>query len=200
MLFVSKLRKSTVSIFTLAGFPLREASLLNPSQFENHQQFDVGLTPKSKKVFPFIRQFRGDDTTYSDFMRDARLSIPTPALLSKLVDLIDLIPMTTAIQKAMFTSICSAKSPLPGKRSVSRFGARIIGTTNSRLGLSQNKQIFEYFRVKGRQVAFADSPALAPRKSVHALVLAGKVRSYSRFRTAHRLSLRNESFPYCECL
>jgi type I restriction enzyme M protein len=45
------------------------------------------------KVFPFIRQFRGDDTTYSDFMKDARLSIPTPALLSKVVDLIDEIPM-----------------------------------------------------------------------------------------------------------
>jgi len=45
------------------------------------------------EVFPFIRQFRGDDTTYSDFMKDARLSIPTPALLSKVVDLIDEIPM-----------------------------------------------------------------------------------------------------------
>jgi len=45
------------------------------------------------KVFPFIKEFRGDDTTYSDFMKDARLSIPTPALLSKVVDLIDLIPM-----------------------------------------------------------------------------------------------------------
>ncbi len=36
----------------------------------------------------------GDNTTYSEFMKDARLSIPTPALLSKVVDLIDDIPMS----------------------------------------------------------------------------------------------------------
>ncbi|MDQ3749613.1 MAG: type I restriction-modification system subunit M [Acidobacteriota bacterium] len=63
------------------------------SKFKNlgdtREMYDTVAT----KVFPFIRQFRGDDTTYSDFMRDARLSIPTPTLLSKVVDLIDLIPM-----------------------------------------------------------------------------------------------------------
>lgn len=47
----------------------------------------------ANKVFPFIKAFRGDETTYSDFMKDARLSIPTAALLAKVVDLIDLIPM-----------------------------------------------------------------------------------------------------------
>jgi type I restriction enzyme M protein len=46
-----------------------------------------------KEVFPFIRTYAGDDTTYSHFMRDARFTIPTSALLSKVVDLIDQIPM-----------------------------------------------------------------------------------------------------------
>jgi len=46
-----------------------------------------------KEVFPFIKTFRGDDTTYSEFMKDARLSIPTAGLLAKVVDLIDQIPM-----------------------------------------------------------------------------------------------------------
>jgi type I restriction enzyme M protein len=46
-----------------------------------------------KKVFPFIKEFSGDQTTYSEFMKDARLSIPTAALLAKVVDLIDKIPM-----------------------------------------------------------------------------------------------------------
>ncbi|MGI8670387.1 MAG: type I restriction-modification system subunit M [Aridibacter sp.] len=46
-----------------------------------------------KEVFPFIKNFRGDDTTYSEFMKDARLSIPTAGLLAKVVDLIDQIPM-----------------------------------------------------------------------------------------------------------
>ncbi|MEK7724228.1 MAG: class I SAM-dependent DNA methyltransferase [Acidobacteriota bacterium] len=47
----------------------------------------------ANKVFPFIKEFRGDETTYSEFMKDARLTIPTPALLAKVVDLIDDIPM-----------------------------------------------------------------------------------------------------------
>jgi type I restriction enzyme M protein len=69
-----------------------EQQNLRWSRFKNEeakQMYDtLGL-----EVFPFIRQFRGDDTTYSEFMKDARLSIPTPALLSKVVDLIDQIPM-----------------------------------------------------------------------------------------------------------
>jgi len=62
------------------------------SRFKNEEAKQMYETVATK-VFPFIRQFRGDDTTYSDFMKDARLSIPTPALLSKVVDLIDEIPM-----------------------------------------------------------------------------------------------------------
>lgn len=63
------------------------------SRFKNFgdpkEMFEVVAT----KVFPFIKEFRGDETTYSEFMKDARLSIPTAALLSKVVDLIDEIPM-----------------------------------------------------------------------------------------------------------
>jgi type I restriction enzyme M protein len=50
----------------------------------------------STEVFPYLQQLGqrgGDDTTYSDHMRDARFTIPTPALLSKVVDLLDDIPM-----------------------------------------------------------------------------------------------------------
>ncbi|MEJ7577671.1 MAG: class I SAM-dependent DNA methyltransferase [Pyrinomonadaceae bacterium] len=63
------------------------------SKFKNFGDTKEMYETVATKVFPFIRQFRGDDTTYSDFMKDARLSIPTAALLSKVVDLIDLIPM-----------------------------------------------------------------------------------------------------------
>ncbi|WP_066903010.1 type I restriction-modification system subunit M [Millisia brevis] len=44
------------------------------------------------EVFPFLRRM-GDGTTYSDHMKDARFTIPTPALLSKVVDMLDDIPM-----------------------------------------------------------------------------------------------------------
>jgi type I restriction enzyme M protein len=48
-------------------------------------------------VFPFLQRYGeqvgGDDSTYSDHMRDARFTIPTAALLSKVVDMLDDIPM-----------------------------------------------------------------------------------------------------------
>ena len=43
-------------------------------------------------VFPFLRNL-GSGTNYAQFMRDARFTIPTPALLAKVVDLINDIPM-----------------------------------------------------------------------------------------------------------
>ena len=46
-----------------------------------------------ERVFPFMRQIGGDDSTYSHHMRDARFTIPTPALLAKVVDMLDDLPM-----------------------------------------------------------------------------------------------------------
>ncbi len=45
------------------------------------------------EVFPLLRQLGGEGSTYSDHMRDARFTIPTPALLSKVVDMLDDVPM-----------------------------------------------------------------------------------------------------------
>ena len=44
-------------------------------------------------VFPFLRELGGEDSTYSQHMRDARFTIPTPVLLAKVVDMIDGLPM-----------------------------------------------------------------------------------------------------------
>ncbi len=46
----------------------------------------------SEHVFPFLRTL-GEGSTYAHYMRDARFTIPTPALLAKVVDLIDHVPM-----------------------------------------------------------------------------------------------------------
>ena len=44
--------------------------------------------------FPFLaRQLGGDDSTYAHHMKDARFTIPTPALLAKVVDMLDQVPM-----------------------------------------------------------------------------------------------------------
>ena len=44
-------------------------------------------------VFPFLRTLGGDGSTYSHHMKDARFTIPTPALLARVVDMLDRMPM-----------------------------------------------------------------------------------------------------------
>ncbi|MGQ0774456.1 MAG: N-6 DNA methylase [Pseudonocardiales bacterium] len=44
-------------------------------------------------MFPFLRTLGGDGSTYGHHMRDARFTIPTPALLAKVVDLLNDVPM-----------------------------------------------------------------------------------------------------------
>lgn len=46
-----------------------------------------------EQVFPFLRRLGGDGSTYSEHMKDARFTIPTPALLSRVVDMLDDVPM-----------------------------------------------------------------------------------------------------------
>lgn len=47
----------------------------------------------ANKVFPFIKDLGKDESTYAGHMKDARFTIPTPALLAKVVDMLDAIPM-----------------------------------------------------------------------------------------------------------
>ena len=51
------------------------------------------FTVVNDHVFPFLRSLGGDDSTYAHHMKDARFTIPTAALLSKVVDLLDGVPM-----------------------------------------------------------------------------------------------------------
>jgi len=49
-------------------------------------------------VFPFLRtelakNLGGEDSTYAHHMKDARFTIPTPALLARVVDMLDHVPM-----------------------------------------------------------------------------------------------------------
>jgi len=44
-------------------------------------------------VFPFLQKLGGDNSTYASHMEEARFRIPTPALLAKVVDMIDQVPM-----------------------------------------------------------------------------------------------------------
>ena len=46
-----------------------------------------------EKVFPFLRTLGGDGSTYAEQMKDVRFTIPTAQLLSRVVDMLDDIPM-----------------------------------------------------------------------------------------------------------
>lgn len=61
------------------------------SEFKNAAPSEMFRTV-GEQVFPFLRGL-GDGTTYSDHMKDARFTIPTPALLAKVVDMLSDIPM-----------------------------------------------------------------------------------------------------------
>jgi type I restriction enzyme M protein len=47
----------------------------------------------ANKVFPFLKTLGDEDSTYATHMKDARFTIPNPALLAKVVDMLDAIPM-----------------------------------------------------------------------------------------------------------
>ena len=73
-------------IFSAGEKNLRWSTLKNLDAAVMHQV--VG-----EHVFPLLRRLGGDGSTYSAHMRDARYTIPTPALLAKVVDLLDDVPM-----------------------------------------------------------------------------------------------------------
>ena len=62
------------------------------SRFKNFSPSEM-FEVVDKHAFPFIKTMGSDGSTYSHHMRDARFTIPTPALLAKVVDLLDHIPM-----------------------------------------------------------------------------------------------------------
>ncbi len=67
------------------------------SRFKNFAPAEM-LALVSEHVFPYLRtdlarQLGNGDSTYAHHMKDARFTIPTAALLAKVVDMIDKVPM-----------------------------------------------------------------------------------------------------------
>lgn len=79
-------------------FP-QDKQYLRWSKFKNleaGQMYDI----VSKEVFPFIKNLHGDkNSAYAKYMGDALFMIPTPQMLSKIVDGIDNLPMGDADTK-----------------------------------------------------------------------------------------------------
>jgi type I restriction enzyme M protein len=62
------------------------------SRFKNFAPAEM-FAVVSEHVFPFLRTLGGDDSTYAHHMKDARFTIPTPALLDKVVNHLAEVPM-----------------------------------------------------------------------------------------------------------
>lgn len=71
------------------GVPYEDLRWSRLKNLEAARMFEV----VGEHVFPFLRDVGGDDSTYAHHMKDARFTIPNAALLSKVVDLIDVVPM-----------------------------------------------------------------------------------------------------------
>ncbi len=70
----------------------RDYQDLRWSRFKNFAPAEM-YTVVGEHVFPFMRSLGGDGSTFAHHMKDARFTIPTPALLAKVVDMIDQVPM-----------------------------------------------------------------------------------------------------------
>ena len=60
--------------------------------FKNFDSREM-YTVVSGDVVPRVRTRGADGTTYSKHMEASRFTVPTPALLAKVVDMIDKVPM-----------------------------------------------------------------------------------------------------------
>ena len=72
-----------------SGQPYSDMRWSRFKNFAPQQMFDV----LDKRVFPFLRTVGGDDTSFSKHMEDARFTIPTANLLSRVVDMLDEVEM-----------------------------------------------------------------------------------------------------------
>ncbi len=62
------------------------------SRFKHFEPKDMFVLV-GEHIFPFLRALGGEGSTYEQHMKDARFTIPKPALLAKVVDMIDQVPM-----------------------------------------------------------------------------------------------------------
>jgi type I restriction enzyme M protein len=62
------------------------------SRFKNMSPAEM-YAVVSESVFPFLRNLGADESTYAHHMKDARFTIPTAALLAKVVDALGEVPM-----------------------------------------------------------------------------------------------------------
>ncbi len=95
------------------------------SRFKN-EEAGIMFEIVGEHVFPFLRTLGGEDSTYATHMKGARFTIPTPALLSKVVDMIDHVPMEDRDTKGDLYEYMLAKIAQAGQNGQFRTPRHII--------------------------------------------------------------------------
>src|SRR5450756_775697 len=95
------------------------------SRFKNFAPAEM-FTIVDEHVFPFLRTLGGDESTYAHHMKDARFTIPTPALLAKVVDLLDAVPMEDRDTKGDLYEYMLAKIAIAGQNGQFRTPRHVI--------------------------------------------------------------------------
>jgi len=80
----------------------------------------------SESVFPFLREMAEDGSAHAEHMKSARFTIPTPALLTKVVDLLSEIPMEDRDTKGDLYEYMLAKIATAGQNGQFRTPRHII--------------------------------------------------------------------------
>lgn len=108
-----------------AGRRPRPYSDLRWSHFQHfaaQEMFDV----VDQNVFPFMRSLGAEGSSFAANMKDARFTIPTPALLSKVVDLLEDIPMDDRDTKGDIYEYMLSKLATSGQNGQFRTSRHII--------------------------------------------------------------------------
>ncbi len=100
------------------------------SRFKHFEAKEM-FTVVSEHVFPFLRTLGGDGSTYAVHMKDARFTIPTPALLTKVVDMIDAVPMEDRDTKGDLYEYMLGEIAAAGQNGQFRTPRHIIHTPSS---------------------------------------------------------------------
>jgi len=91
-------------------------------QFEPRKMYEV----VDERVFPFLRAMAENGSPLAAHMRDARLAIPTPALLAKVIDKLDAVPMDDRDTKGDVYEYMLAKIASAGQNGQFRTPRHII--------------------------------------------------------------------------
>lgn len=95
------------------------------SRFKHFAPMDMFIVV-SEHVFPFLRTLGGDDSTYAHHMKDARFTIPTPALLTRVIDMLEQVPMEDRDTKGDLYEYMLAKIATAGQNGQFRTPRHII--------------------------------------------------------------------------